>query len=271
MQIFSKPVTDIIESRKSVRTYLEEPLNAETKQKLDKFLTKVDGPFQKNVRIMLIDRTAEYRDKLGTYGVIRGACHFFVAAVTKGDRLALTELGYELEKCVLYATSLGLGTCWIGGTFYKSGFSKAAGLKGKEAVPVVCPVGIPAGRKSLLDKFLRASSGGDNRKAWSSLFFDGGPEHKLTNESAGRFATALNMLRLAPSAMNSQPWRIVKTGDRFDFFLANREQETHYIDIGIAMCHFDLTLKEEGIPGTWMIGAPVTQKYTYVATWRPQK
>ena len=69
----------------------------------------------------------------------------------------------------------------------------------------------------------------------------------------------LENVRLAPSALNKQPWRIVKQGENFHFFISNdKEEEKNLyniknIDIGIAMCHFDLTCKEKGIKGKFKI------------------
>lgn len=65
--------------------------------------------------------------KLGTYGVIKGANHFLIAAC-ENDDLSLMALGYTFEKLVLYCTSLCLGTVWLGGTFNKGEFAKAINL-----------------------------------------------------------------------------------------------------------------------------------------------
>lgn len=271
MSEFARPVTEIIRVRKSVRTYSNEHISEETRRQLLDFIGGLTGPFGKDVRIILLDRPEKEPEgeRLGTYGVIRGAQHFFAAATAKDDRLALAELGYRLEALVLYATSLGLGTCWLGGSFYKSGFARAAGVAENETLPIVCPVGSSAVHKSLLDKFMRASSGGDNRRQWASIFFENEIGTPLTKTKAGGFAEALAMLRLAPSAMNSQPWRVVKTGGRFDFYIVDAEQELHYVDLGIAMCHFALTLQEQGVKGAWRIEKPEAQvkKLRYLVSW----
>lgn len=252
---FRQPVMQLIKERKSVRTYSGEALPEEARTRLMDFADGLAGPFAKNVRFVMLDRSEKEPEgeKLGTYGVIRGARNFIAAVTEKDDRLALAELGYRMEQLVLFATSLGLGTCWLGGSFYKSGFARAAAVAETESLPIVSPVGPAAAHKSLLDKFMRASSGGDNRRQWQGLFFENGFGTPLTKAKAGGFAEALAMLRLAPSAMNAQPWRVVKTGGRFDFYVADAEQELHYVDLGIAMSHFALTLSEEGVKGGWRI------------------
>lgn len=66
--------------------------------------------------------------------------------------LYLIALGYSLEKVILYRTSLGLGTVWLGGTFNKGNFAKAVNLKENEILPIVSPVGYEGGKKSLFAK-----------------------------------------------------------------------------------------------------------------------
>lgn len=66
--------------------------------------------------------------------------------------LYLIALGYSLEKVIIYCTSLGLGTVWLGGTFNKGNFAKAVNLKENEILPIVSPVGYEGGKKSLFAK-----------------------------------------------------------------------------------------------------------------------
>jgi len=41
----------------------------------------------------------------------------------RGDK-NLEDFGYLMEEAILFATGLGLGTCWLGGSFTKSGLPK---------------------------------------------------------------------------------------------------------------------------------------------------
>jgi len=54
------------------------------------------------------------------------------------------DLGYCLEKVVLEVTALGLGSCWLGGTFRRSRFARRIKLADDELLPVVIPLGYPA-------------------------------------------------------------------------------------------------------------------------------
>lgn len=256
--IFNKSITEIIKERISNRSYQgSKPLEEDLKMKLATYLKNIEGPFSTKARYKLIDiKTSEDNNiKLGTYGMIRGASSF-IAAVTKPEEMSLEELGYELEKFILYATSLGLGTCWLGGTFKKGEFSKAMQLNSEEILPIVTPIGYPSIKKNMLASLVRTVVGSKNRKSWQELYFDGSFDKNLTEDQAGVYAPALEMVRLGPSASNKQPWRIVKDKERFHFYLCHTKGyakslgvDMQRIDMGIAMCHFDLTLKEARIEG----------------------
>lgn len=260
-QYFNKPIVEVIKSRHSVRTYKNEKLEEELREKLIAYAKEISGPFYSKVRLELIDESGiidSNNGKIGTYGVIKGARTYIAGVVEKGDK-SLEQLGYCLEKLVLYAASLGLGTCWLGGTFRKSGFSKIAGLKENEILPIVTPIGYEADKKSILESIMRRAAGSDNRKTWDELFFNGDFETPLGQKSSGAYEAALEMVRLAPSASNKQPWRILKQNNYFHFYLKpakNYDKALGFniqkIDMGIAMCHFEMTLAEAGIRGHWV-------------------
>ena len=62
-------------------------------------------------------------------------------------------------------------------------------------------------------------AGSDGRLAWERLFFDQAFGTPLTREAAGEYATPLEMVRLGPSASNKQPWRIVREGGAWHFYV----------------------------------------------------
>ena len=278
--LFGMSITEIIKKRISVRTYLAQPLPPEIKESLRGFFSIIKGPFGGNVRFNLIESDLarkESKAKLGTYGVIRGATTYVVAVLEKADK-DLEDFVYSLEKVILHATSLGLGTCLLGGTFKKSEFGKAIEQKDHEILPCITPIGYPGSKKSLIDSAMRFTAGSKNRKRWDELFFNSDLSHCLSVSEAGKYVTPLEMLRLAPSASNKQPWRIVKDTNKIHFYLQHTKGYAKFlaydlqrVDMGIAMCHFELTAKEQGIDGKWQISDPgsiSTQQDTeYVVSW----
>lgn len=273
-------LTDAIRSRVSCRTYDGRVPDEKTKERLRSlFRGNASGPFGNPLRFELVDLTEADRAELkslGTYGVVRGASLFIAGAVRKGPR-AMEDYGYGMERNVLCATSLGLGTCWLGGTLNRAGFARKIGLEEGELMPAVSPVGHPASKRSLTDRAFRFMAKSDRRKRWTELFFDGRPGNPLAQEHAGPFAEALEAVRIGPSASNRQPWRIVREGASFHLFLQRTpgydrmtgEVRLQEVDMGIALCHFEAAARESGIPGNWTEAKPAFEpgKMEYVLSW----
>jgi len=240
------------------------------------------GPFGGTVRFKLLDLGKLGREelkKLGTYGVIRGA-RFYILAAVKDRKRCMENLGYCMEKVILEATAMGLGTCWLGGTFRRSSFAHQMGLDDDELLPAITPVGYPAAKPTLIDRVMRHGAGSRRRKPWSELFFTGDPGTPLTEEAAGDFRAALEAVRQAPSASNRQPWRLIRGQDGvFQLYLKEDRRYNRMlgkirlqnVDMGIAMTHFELAAVELGLAGTWTDapGVGSVPGLEQIAVWLP--
>lgn len=253
-------IVELIKKRTSWRSYDNLGMNEETEKDLHDFVSNPgEAPFGSRTAFHLIEAKAPERGSVpGTYGVIKGANRFIVGTVERGEN-DLEDYGYLFEKIILFATQLDLGTCWMGGTFKRTSYAEKVSLKKGWALPAISPVGPRTQKRSTLDKAMRFGAGSKKRKPFRDLFFDREFGKPLSQEDAGQFATPLEMVRLAPSASNGQPWKIIKQDDRLHFF--GRRAKTYKIafgvdlqriDIGIAMCHFEMTAHEMGIEGKWI-------------------
>jgi hypothetical protein len=265
---FNKPITEIIKLRNSVRSYENADLSKEVKEKIQTYLDEInnsEGVFGGKVRIKLVEKDDGDKEiKLGTYGVIRGAKYYLAVACEK-SKYDLEDLGFLFEKVILYCTSLGLGTVWMGGTFNKSNFSKAMKLKETEILQIISPVGIEGGKKSIISKMFGRNT--LKRKDFNQVFFNENFETPLTYEAAKEYSEVLEMVRLAPSAMNKQPWRILKEGNNFHIY-SDSKIEMGRVDMGICLCHFSLTAKEKGLKGEIKVLSDKSiDKYKYLASW----
>ncbi len=277
-------ITEIIKKRMSCRTYSESPIEDKVLKEFSASINAVHtGPFGNQPKFKLIKLTSfppQEWEKLGTYGVIKNAQLFLVGSIQNGQ-MAMEDYGYCKEKLILQATDLGLGTCWLGGTFQLSRFAQAIGLQEGELLPTVSPVGYPAQQKSFTERMMRWGAGSDNRKPWSDIFFAGNFSQPLTLVQAGKYSEALENLRLAPSAGNKQPWRILRDAklNAFHFYLSRAfgynslwRVSLQNIDMGIAMCHLESTAQETGLKGKWQIdaAAPKEKSLDYIATWQDE-
>jgi len=259
LQLMNDRFIEAIQRRRAVRTYSRQPVSDETKEGIRRLLRELSGPFEGTVRLELIEKkevAAKEGVKLGTYGVVVGASLFVAGAAGPGTQ-AMEQLGYVMEQAVLYLTSVGLGTCWLAGTFRRSAFATAMHLKDDEMLPVVTPVGYASRIRGPVDMLFKPSLS-RKRVPWGNLFFDGDLGKPLDKAAAGPFAVPLEMVRLAPSASNKQPWRVLRRNGSFLFFLLadwvyRKMYEFHIqkIDMGIALLHFEAAARQLGLPGHW--------------------
>ncbi len=77
------------------------------------------------------------------------------------------------------------------------------------------------------------------------------------------FTVVLEAVLQAPSAVNAQPWRIMKDGAAFHFYSAGKN-DMNRTDMGIALCHFEVAAEEKGFAGEFKVlerGNEVELKY----------
>lgn len=236
-------------------------------------------PFGNRVRFALLDLDGgnpEETRRLGTYGVVRGARTFLAGAVSAGTR-AMEDFGHAMETLILHATGWGLGTCWLGGTFSRSGFASAMALTEGEIIPAVTPVGYPAEKRTLTDRIFRYVASSEKRMPWGDLFFSETWDRPLDRDAAGPWAPVLECVRLGPSASNKQPWRILRREAEHHLFLKRTPLygdlpggiRLQNVDLGIAMCHFEAAVRDLGLEGGWVVATspPAGPGLEYVATW----
>lgn len=271
-------VSEAVNKRYSVRTYDSRPVKEDVKEKILEYANSLQNPLGPKIRFQFIEKeTSPNGEKLGTYGVIKGA-KLYLGATMPDVEFASEAMGYDYEHLVLYLTSLGLGTCWLGGTFNRSAFAEAMDIRENEIFPILSPVGYPATKKSVTEKVFRRFLKADNRKPWEEIFFADDFSKSLTKEMAGEYEFPLEMLRLAPSATNAQPWRVVFSDNAFHF-IEQRTRESrevsnvdmHRIDVGIGICHFHLAAMEKNLAGHFERKMPQSLTLppfaTYITSW----
>ena len=249
------PVVKTIEQRHSVRTFEDKKLLPEDKEKLMAFSETLSNPFGAKVKFHIAEKgLASDGEKLGTYGVIKGASTFLGVSADKTE-FGPVAAGYEFENLLLYATAMGLGTVWLAATFSRDSFEDAMGIEKEELFPAISPVGYPAAKRSMHESIMRATMKSSTRKPWRELFFRNDFGTPLTEREAEAYTLPLEMVRLAPSATNAQPWRVLKIGNVYHFYETHKkdaapgEAMIKRVDLGIALSHFHQTVLEQGLNG----------------------
>ncbi len=240
---------DLIRERRSVRTFDGNAPSAEHAKLIMDFAKNVINPYGLAIDWKLLDV-----DEDGLSSPVIVGAKTYIAGKMKRTRYAEEAFGYAFEKVVLFVQSLGMGTTWIAGTMNRSAFEKAMGVSESEVMPCVSPLGYPAKKMSLRESLMRKGVRADSRLPFGELFFDGSFDKALTELSSGKLASVLEAVRLAPSAVNKQPWRIVICDGRAHFYekqshgyVSDSGWDIQKIDMGIALCHFELQAKECGL------------------------
>lgn len=167
-------------------------------------------------------------------------CRMAAAVMVTGDSwLHRLNAGVIGEAFVLEATAMGLGTCWVGGSFRRE---RVAGLipPGRTLLcliavgPSAAPLIAPATRRRMAPEQLC-------RGSWRQW-----PEQLIR---------AATLVQQAPSGMNQQPWALMMTPTG-DFALDAPVRSA--LDAGIALLHAELALTT---PHAWRFcdapGAPL--------------
>ena len=123
----------------------------------------------------------------------------------------LENIGFLFQQMDLYLQTLGLGVCWLGmGRMNPKTTTQVEGMK----FVIMLAFGHPKGDQ------LRHDGKGFKRK----------PMEQITDKADPRLKPA----RLAPSAVNSQPWYFTHEGDTIHVYCNKKGSR---LDAGIALAH----------------------------------
>jgi len=93
---------------------------------------------------------------------------------------------------------------------YKAGFAKKINVADNEMIPAVYPIWLWRRKKSAGWQDNTGVARSNHRRQWSESFFNGNFATPLSIEEASVYAKPLEMVSIAPSASNKQPWRMLK-------------------------------------------------------------
>lgn len=159
------------------------------------------------------------------------------------------EVGYTGEGIILEATALGLNTCWVAGFFRPENVASLVKIQDNERVLAVTPVGYANGFESLGER-LMTGFGLTHRRLPLSKLIDGGRVDNMPEW----VKVALEAARLAPSAVNRQPWGFEIDGSGITVFVRTSGPEFNVskrLDCGIAMLHIEVAALHYGCSGKW--------------------
>ncbi len=264
---------ELAKSRRSVRTFDGSSPEDKVMEEIREFSDNISNPYGIPVRFVFLDADAH---KLSS-PVLSGEKLYVSAVVPKGEHIE-EAYGYAFEALLMHAHEKGLGTVWIGGTMPREKFENASNLAANELMPCISPLGKTADKMGIKESLMRKGVKADSRIDFEKLFFDESFDNSLTVEKAKEagLRDALESVRVAPSAVNKQPWRVIVSGNAAHFYVKHDkgfitdDYDLQKIDVGIALYHFEKELIEEGKTPTLQISDPgiaTPDQVDYVATY----
>lgn len=219
-----------ISKRCSRRSFLEKEIEDNVKEKLDEIIKVINEVSELNIQLITDDKEL-FKSFASSYGMLKGVQSYFALVGNKNDDRLLDKIGYYGELLVLEATALGLGTCWIGGT-YKKGecIQHIKCSKDKELVAII-PVGYVEDEKTFKEKLIKKVV---NRrsKTIDEMYTS---EGKVPEE----FINGMKAVQFAPSAVNRQPVMFNYKDGVVTAMISDLNVKEE-IDLGIAMLHFKI-------------------------------
>lgn len=260
MEILFSRWYDAIFIRRSRRQFDQRPLESNL------FITlhtvcKEFRPFPQ-ARAVLVTQLVDdvFKGVIGHYGKIKGAPAFIAFIGNMANPNIHEQVGYLGEGIVLEATALNLGTCWVGGFFRPEVAASLANINRNERVFAVTPVGYASEDWSLEEKIMAGFGRKHQRKPLNELVTG------LEEENWPVWIKkALEAARLAPSAVNRQPWRFHIEQHSITISVDNLKDTFNIskrLDCGIAMLHIEVASLNFGMKGKWeFLKTPKVARY----------
>jgi len=253
-----------IDKRRSRRQFDLKPVEAELLAHLRTICAEFK-PFPHARAVLVTDPPDRvFKGIIGRYGKIRNAPAFIAFIGDMDSPYAQEQVGYTGEGIILEATALNLSTCWVGGFFRPELAASLAETSRNERVLAVTPIGHTVERQSFEERLMAGFGRNHTRKPVSALVTGLGE-----TEWPDWTRTALEAARLAPSAINRQPWRFHVEPDSISVSVRGLGPEFNVskrLDCGIAMLHLEVAALNCGVQGTWeFLEAPEVARFNILS------
>jgi hypothetical protein len=226
----SDKMTDLeaVNRRYSRRSYLNTPISASNTAILKASIDKYNLISGLSIQFIEDGRDA-FHGFRRSYGLFHGVRSFFAMVGKTSDPDRKDKLGYYGELLVLEATKLGLGTCWVGGSYDK----KHCPCRVAEGEELICtiPVGNVEDRQTLREKVIHRATHHGSKRAEDF--------YTAASTVPAWFIAGVEAVRKAPSAVNAQPVRLDYKSEEVTIYVEDPGM-ARLIDLGIAKAHFEI-------------------------------
>lgn len=235
---------DLLKQRHSVRSYSMEPLTGAAINALRSEVTYINT-HEAGLKFQLcLNDSAPFDGFARSYGAFRNVNNYMAAIIDPSFENAYERAGYFAEQFVIKCTELGLGTCFVGGTFSREHVN--AKMEVFEKIPFVVSLGYPeVSKTTLIGKMTKSLA--HLRKRSIRDFYEGDDfEYQNALAKFPWLSTALEALKCAPSALNKQPVRLKMEIRESSPVIVAFSKGNNPVDLGIAKYNMAAAVK-----GTW--------------------
>lgn len=218
---------EAMDERRSRRLYLSQPIETAVQSKLQSLIDSYNAASGLSIRFVE-DGSSAFNSFRKSYGLFSGVRSLFVLVGSKTDPNLKEKAGYYGEMLVLESTTLGLGTCWVGGTFQTQ--SILAQLNEDEELACVIPVGYVEAL-SFKEKMVHQMVAGKSKSVDQLLRSEETIPEVILN--------GMRAVQKAPSAANRQPVRFQYDKGVLTVYTVD-DGKFNLIDLGIVKAHFQL-------------------------------
>lgn len=237
-----------IRRRISCRAYDERAVEPEKLEAIGRALERVRAASGLNLQLIGPDGGMD-RPLALSKRMFAGGVEHYLALVGPDTDEAKERVGYYGEELVLLITHLGLGCCWVAGTFDRE--SARCALAAGEVLHDVIPFGYAKEKTPLKQRTIRASIRRRDKKP-EALYQ--GPSSLA--DAPAWIRAGIESVQMGPSAVNEQPVVFVQGSPDAPLrtslpVVKSGEEPT---DLGIAKLHFQTAAASCGVHGSWEWG-----------------
>ncbi len=215
-------IQKILEQRHSVRKYTNKEIDKEFVDELNRDIEQYNKIGGLHIQFITNEPNAFGKSFLADFGKFKNVNNYIVMIGRKCDNLD-EKIGYFGEKLVIKAQSLGLNTCWVGGTYSK----KNTEYDIEEDEKLVCIIAIGYGETNGKTRKLKSISS----VASSDV------------EMPDWFLNGVRFALLAPTALNQQRYKITLKDNKVE--IVSKMGFYTKVDLGIIKYHFELGAGKE--------------------------
>ncbi len=151
-------------------------------------------------------------------------------------------MGFAFEEVILQLTTMGIGTCWIGAPFDRKMVQDMIKIDDNQEPVLIISLGEPQDFFTMYRKEIHEYKRNHLDKV-------------VLGEIDSIFEDIFNYVRVAPSAINSQPWMFTKEEGIIKAYCIERKNkltkalydQLNLVDMGISLYHLKVGLEKHNM------------------------